>query len=113
MSSSNQKILRKKVAKNVQDEIFTCNTEIESFVTTFKNIDFNELRTLNYEKLASIRRDIQEIGSKIKRAKKQLDFLTSPGLFGSMAIESDKENDDLPTIYLEERSYKKLLENGK
>lgn len=59
MPSSNQKILRKKVAAKVEAEITTVNVDIEEFYQKFKEVDFKTLHSLSYDRLKSIREDIQ------------------------------------------------------
>jgi len=77
MANSTKRDYRKKIAKDLEDEILTINTEIENLVNSVKVVNFKELRRLNIAELKNIRQTIQLIGWKIKEGNRAINNISN------------------------------------
>lgn len=73
MGNSNTKIERKRIAREIDDEIFTINTETSNFVEKLKAKNFKDLQRFNLKQLKRLRGCIQDLKHSIRHANDAFD----------------------------------------
>ena len=107
MSDSNARILRKKYARMIVDEIFTINTELEQLSVRLKNTDYRSLKVLDYDQLKNIRGSLQNIHSNIRSTDDMIDrFLQARGEKYSNRIVLSPQEGEEQEILIDEFRYR-------
>jgi len=107
MGESNARKLRKQIAKNVVDERFTIQTELDNLTTKINEVDLKSLKKLSYHDLRLLREAIQAIGFKIKDANYRIDNISTCRDFSQVIEGEDGERILFPDYEM------RLIEEGK
>jgi hypothetical protein len=101
MSNSVRAKIRKKLARELEDEITTVNSELLDLTTKIPNFDYKTLKRVDLEKLRELREGLQNINRIIKKVKSNFESLEKP-YYGSVSVHSE-ENDGQPILSVSSR----------
>lgn len=109
MGNSNAKILRKKLASKIEDELFTINTEIENLKSLEISAEnLKKLKRLNYDDLVRLRGNIQSISHTVDRAKRTLNNISRVDYWDDVIEKTEEDEDELNTLIVDKNTIKKL-----
>lgn len=97
MGNSNLKIIRKKLAREIEDELFTLRLEFDILQETRDSFDLTlkNAKRLNRDKLIRLRNDMQNINRLFKKLKVDLSEISKIYSYGnSVIIESQGDTDE-------------------
>ena len=98
MGTSNIGKLRKELARIIEAEIFTINTELSNLQTNIPQIRFKELKHLDMSDLKRLRREIQNLQYNVVNIKQLLDSLKRNNHWGeALSIPFDDETSVIVT----------------
>lgn len=101
---SNARDLRKKVAKEVEAEIFSIQTQLNNMQLSLESMDYKQLKQLSYSNLRSIRSELQNLEYKIKNTNRAIKNI-SERQWGDKTVELE----DGQQVFIDPYTHKKLL----
>ena len=84
MGTSNIDKLRKELARIIEDEIFTINTELSNLQTNIPQIRFKELKKLDIDSLKRLRRNIQKLQYDMVLIQQNIEELKRSNIWGEV-----------------------------
>lgn len=108
MSNSVRAKIRKKLARELEDEIITVNSELLGLTNKIPSFDYKTLKRIDLEKLRELRESLQNINRMIKKVNNNFDSLGKP-YYGSVSVH-DEENDGQPIMAISSRRLNRMSE---
>ena len=110
MSSSNIRMIRKKYAQGVKDEIFTINTEVDEAISKIRDFDYNALKYMNIEDLKGLRQSIHQLKGMINTVNVRFDHIAADRLCaGDVGIDETEGVKGKVLIVSNEKDIRELL----